>query len=132
MEIIESNVKRPLISLTSLIDVVFILLVFFMLASSFVNWNYIELGTTEQGSISVTSTEQSLITVGFDQQYQLNSVTMPLTSIVDIVKEQVRKQSDHPIIIQPIDDLPLQQLVIVLDTLGEFAASNISLVKNEN
>ncbi len=132
MEITESNVKRPLISLTSLIDVVFILLVFFMLASSFVNWNYIELGTIEQGSISTTSTEQSLIKVGFDKQYQLNNVTMPLTSIVSAVKDQVHKQSDHPIIVQPVDDLPLQQLVIVLDTLGEFASSNISLAKNEN
>ena len=37
--------KRPLISLTPLIDVVFILLVFFMLASSFLDWRSIDLST---------------------------------------------------------------------------------------
>ncbi|OOC09384.1 ExbD/TolR family protein, partial [Thioalkalivibrio halophilus] len=35
--------RRNLISLTPLIDVVFILLVFFMLASSFLDWRAVEL-----------------------------------------------------------------------------------------
>lgn len=38
-----SGRRRPLISLTPLIDVVFILLVFFMLASSFLDWRAIDL-----------------------------------------------------------------------------------------
>lgn len=37
--------RRAVISLTPLIDVVFILLVFFMLASSFLDWRAIDLGT---------------------------------------------------------------------------------------
>ena len=42
--------RRPLISLTPLIDVVFILLVFFMLASSFLDWRSIDLNAPAQAA----------------------------------------------------------------------------------
>ena len=42
--------KRPLVSLTPLIDVVFILLVFFMLATSFLDWRAIDLDAPVQAA----------------------------------------------------------------------------------
>lgn len=131
MNISESITKRPLISLTPLIDVVFILLIFFMLASSFIKWNFIELGIGEAESLSLNTDTQSIIKIGFEQQYQLNEKPMPLDDIISAIKEQVRKQVDHSILIQPTSDLPLQQLVLVLDALKDVGGANISLVKDD-
>ena len=60
--------RRPLISLTPLIDVVFILLVFFLLASSFLDWRAIDLsapaeaaaGASVQGALLVEVREEGL------------------------------------------------------------------------
>ncbi|MGH1438634.1 MAG: ExbD/TolR family protein [Cellvibrionaceae bacterium] len=131
MNIAEEKIKRPLISLTPLIDVVFILLVFFMLASSFTKWKFIELSVGEAESIPMDFAKQSLIRIDFDQRYQLNGQSMEIESIAEKVREQVRHKLDHPILIQPVNDLPLQQLTVVLDSIGEIAGPNISLVKDE-
>jgi len=131
MEISEKSRQRALISLTPLIDVVFILLVFFMLASSFVEWKFIDLGIKESKAVPLDLKSQSLITVNFDQEYTLNEKPLSLDAIVKRVKNQVRYQADHPVLIKPVNDLPLQQLVTVLDAIGEVAESNISLIKDE-
>ena len=131
MYIPEVSTKKSLISLTSLIDVVFILLVFFMLTSSFVRWNYIELGTSSQGAQEPLITEQSLIHVGFNQTYLLDSKPLSLALIKAQVEAAIKKDPKHPILIQPVDDLPLGELVLVLDEIGKVAASNIALVKEE-
>ena len=131
MYIPEVSTKKSLISLTSLIDVVFILLVFFMLTSSFVRWNYIELGTRSQGAQEPLLAEQSLIHVGFNQAYLLDNKPLSLALIKAQVVAAIKKDPKHPILIQPVDDLPLGELVLVLDEIGKVAASNIALVKEE-
>lgn len=132
MQISEPSAKKQLISLTSLIDVVFILLVFFMLTSSFVRWNYIELGTSNSDGNSSDSLVQSTIHIGFNQAYLLNGNSVSLDLILIHIQEQISLDNKHPILIQPVDDLPLQELVLVLDSIGEIAAKNISLIKEDS
>jgi len=131
MEIADTKKRKNLISLTPLIDVVFILLIFFMLASSFVEWKFFELGISESESLSINAEKQSVVVVGFDKEYLLNDSSMNLEQIVSNVKAQIRLQSDHIVLIQPATDLPLQQLVVVLEAIGEVAGKNISLIKDE-
>src|SRR3546814_18552679 len=59
--------RRRLISLTPLIDVVFILLVFFMLASSFVDWRAIVLDTPAAATRAGASEGALLVRVGRDR-----------------------------------------------------------------
>ena len=131
MNFSKSHTKRPLISLTPLIDVVFILLIFFMLASSFTEWEFIKLGLGEPESLPNVAKSQSLITVDFEARYTLNGEKLSLETIAHKINEQVRLQGDHPVLIKPVDDLPLQQIVTILDRIGEMAGANISLVKDE-
>jgi biopolymer transport protein ExbD len=132
MYIADNTKKKSLISLTSLIDVVFILLVFFMLSSTFIRWNYIELGTADTGDSTIKPTEQSVIHVNLNQQYQLNKQSMLLSAIIVKLKSKLQTNGNYPILIQPADDLPLQDLVIILDAVGAIAIDNISLIKEEN
>lgn len=129
MDIQETGNKRQLISLTPLIDVVFILLIFFMLASSFSNWQFIELQVGDGESIEKDLDTQSLIAVGFNQQYTLNEKAMSLSDIEKTIKNTLFKQQNHPVLIQPEENLPLQELMVVLESLGKVAGPNLSLVK---
>jgi|GEM_PF-215158 len=54
---------KKTISLTALIDVVFILLMFFMLTSTFIKWHKLELQTANAGSDSLVSEEKTQLVI---------------------------------------------------------------------
>ena len=123
--------KRSLVSLTPLIDVVFILLIFFMLASNFVDWQFIEFSIGESEEVTIDYKSTSVITLKPNDEYYLNDIKMELNSIVEIVRERCRKNINHPVIIQPDEQASLQSLVTVLDEINEFANENVSLARGK-
>jgi biopolymer transport protein ExbD len=123
--------KKSLISLTSLIDVVFILLIFFMLSSSFIQWNYITLGTGQSDEETSADNPQSLIRISENREYRLKKEITPLDTIIERVAQQIARNKNHVILVQADNEVVLQELVIVLDSLGKIAATNIALVKEE-
>ena len=131
MKISESHRQRNLISLTPLIDVVFILLIFFMLASSFVKWKFIQIALGEPEELPLNLKSQSLITVDFNEAYYLNEKKSSLDDIVAEVKSKIHQQRSHPVLVKPVNNLPLQQLIVALDALNAVAGTNLSLVKDQ-
>lgn len=131
MELIEDRRRRSLISLTPLIDVVFILLVFFMLASSFIDQRDIKLSIGESESIEINKTEQSIIKVGLNHHYVLNEKAMKLEHIIARLENQLHTNKNHLVLIQPDDQLPLQALVTIVDKIGKIAGNNMSLIRND-
>ncbi len=129
MQLAKSQRKHSLVSLTPLIDVVFILLIFFMLASSFAEWKFIELGVGKADEMRVDSRSTSTIELIPDGAYTLNDEEMEINEIISIVRERCRININHPIIIQPHDGVSLQSLVTILDQISEFADKNVSLAK---
>ena len=72
------------IGLTPLIDVVFILLVFFMLASSFLEWRALEIRIPTFGSASSDADEPLRVRVGLDGRGALVLPTTPGSMIARI------------------------------------------------
>ena len=123
--------KKSLVNLTPLIDVVFILLIFFMLASNFIRWNYIELSVGEVNELELDYDSISMITLHGNGLISLNEKTLTLKKIVSIVRNRVRVDINHPIIVQPEQGTTVQPLVDVLNQLQDFAGANISIAKSE-
>ncbi len=48
------------------------------------------------------------------------------------MREQVRNNIDHPIIVQPKEGTDVQAMVNVLNLLKDFAGNNISVAKPAN
>ncbi|MDX1606672.1 MAG: biopolymer transporter ExbD, partial [Candidatus Competibacterales bacterium] len=73
--------RRRIISLTPLIDVVFILLFFFMLASSFIQWRSIDLGLAgaEAGARPLAGTV--LVRIRADGSLDLNAAPVSLAEL---------------------------------------------------
>ncbi len=127
MQIVKIQRKRSLVRLTPLIDVVFILLIFFMLASSFAEWQFIELDVGQADEMRVDSRSTSTIKLISDEIFTLNDNEMGIAEIVSTVRERCRINIDHPIIIQPLEGVSLQSLVTILDQINEFADKNVIL-----
>ncbi len=66
--------RRQALSLTPLIDVVFLLLVFFMLASTFVRFSTVKIETAGAGNSQADRTKLALIHIGKDRAVLINGL----------------------------------------------------------
>ena len=125
-----SGRKRPLVSLTPLIDVVFILLVFFMLATSFLDWRAIDLDAPVQAAAGKASDNALLVEIR-GQDLRLAGETVSLVGLARRLKERLAEKPDQRLLIQPADRVPLQRTVTVLDRLKAAGAANLTLVGSD-
>ena len=124
--------KKSLINLTPLIDMVFILLIFFMLASNFVEWKYIELGVGETDELIVDHDQVSIVQITDNNRYYLNKIELSLDEVIAKIRHRVRMDVDHPVVVQPANNTSLQSMVNVLDRLQQFTGKNISIAKQKD
>ena len=77
--------SKRLISLTPLIDVVFILLVFFMLASSYLDWHSIGLSISSGKGAANSSQRAILISLGADGSLAVGSQLVGRSELVPLI-----------------------------------------------
>jgi biopolymer transport protein ExbD len=123
--------RRNLISLTPLIDVVFILLVFFMLASSFLDWRAIDLSPPVKAGGGAMIDGVLLVDVGTDS-LRLSGEAMELEALADRVGSQVSARPDRTVIIRPGAEVTLQRTILVLDRLRAAGVQDMSLVRGRD
>jgi biopolymer transport protein ExbD len=121
--------RKSLVNLTPLIDVVFILLIFFMLASNFIKWQSLELTVSEPEVMLIDDQILSVIQIYKNGNFSLNDEIMPLDQIIARVRERIMASKNHPVVIQPEKGSRVQLLVNTLDKLEITAGTNISLAK---
>lgn len=124
-----SGRRRALISLTPLIDVVFILLVFFMLASSFLDWRAITLDAPA-GAAAGSSAEGALLVEVRPDGLRLSGETVSLDALAARVAERVAATPDHRVVVKPAPGVALQDTVGVLDRLAAAGAADLTLVRD--
>lgn len=115
--------RRP--SLTPMIDVVFLLLVFFMLASRFGIDMTIPLGLAGGGS--GWSGPPRLIQVEADS-LALNGVVMEAQALAAALGELMQTPAD-PVILRAGGEADVQRLVEVMEALGRAGYANLVLVE---
>lgn len=121
--------RRSLISLTPLIDVVFILLLFFMLASSFLDLRSIVLDAPGEGRGTPSVEGALLVDVRLDGiRYAGQYVGMAeLSQRVRIV---LADTPDRRVLVRPAPGVKLQDTVRVLDALSSAGVRHLSLMES--
>jgi len=114
------------ISLTPLIDMVFILLVFFMLASSFLNWRAMPLNAGEPAGADNGPKGALLVQVRPDG-LRLAGHALALDAIAQRVAASLAETPGRRVLVEPAPGVPLQAAVTVLDRLAAAGARNLSL-----
>ncbi|PTQ74881.1 ExbD/TolR family protein [Celeribacter persicus] len=119
--------RKHRMSLTPMIDVVFLLLVFFMLASRFGSPAQLSL-TLGGGASQGYSGPPRLIRVGVED-LKLNGNIEGEEALLEHLKELVEGPDDI-VVLRPDDvEVPLQRLVSVMEWLGEAGFANLVLVE---
>ena len=115
--------RRP--SLTPMIDVVFLLLVFFMLAARFGQQGAVDVALAG-GDAPGWQGPPRLVEVAPDA-LRLNGVTRPEAALLDRLASLVEAPAD-PVLVQPVDGARLQRLVDVMALLEGAGFTNLAVV----
>ena len=114
------------ISLTPIIDVVFILLIFFMLATNFQSFNKTEIEiSNEAASVSQSDKKIFLIEFNKDSEFKLNGTIASLDSIKSDIISSKNNGDDLVVITKPLKGVDVQ---LVLSVLANLKSSNIENV----
>ena len=121
--------RRRLISLTPLIDVVFILLLFFMLASSYLDWRTIHLNAPTPAAAASTA-ETALLVEIRDGGLRLSGEAVTRNDLAMRLAERLERKPDQRVLVRPEDGVSLQDAVIVLDLISAAGVSDLSLIRD--
>lgn len=126
---LDTKRKKNLISLTPLIDVVFILLLFFMLSSTFTQWRKVDtplLGTEVVESTSTTKTRHQFVLKANDGTVWLGARQIGLEDSVSL-QEIVQSEPEALFLIDTEADVNLQSLLTLADQLKLHGAEKVSI-----
>lgn len=110
--------RRHSISLTPLIDVVFILLLFFMLATSFTDWRQISLATGTTATADDTAKPSVVVRVAPDGELQYAGHDYSIESLIPILVQKDKAGDLSAVVIRPAADTTLGPTVTTLDALA--------------
>lgn len=122
--------RRHSISLTPLIDVVFILLVFFMLATSFTDWRPITLATGTR-SAADASKPAAVIHVAVDGTLRYDDHSFGVRRLAARLFAAQHRGEISAIIVAPDDDTPLTATVDAIDALSGAGLNALSLATGQ-
>lgn len=121
----EQPVHRRAISLTPLIDVVFILLLFFMLSSTFTQWRQIDISAPSEADIDVKA-QRIIKLVNDDGKFTFEGKTFSANDIA-AVSGLVAQDDEAVYIIQVQAGLRTQSMINLLDTFKQAGADSVTL-----
>ena len=116
------------IGLTPIIDVVFILLIFFMLATNFQTFNKTDIALSKE-SASVAESEKKIFLIEFDNEgmFKLNDQPLELDQIKSQILTSKKEKEDYMVITKPAENVDVQLILSLIANLKASEINNINL-----
>lgn len=119
-------------NLTPLIDIVFLLLVFFMLTSHFVQDQAIDIDLPVADSGMAVEEENLLeLVINAEGQFLIDDHFVTAESLEGVLREKLRDRSDKQLRVRGDRGAPLGQAVTVLDAARKAGASGVDIVTEQ-
>ncbi|UTW10078.1 ExbD/TolR family protein [Marinobacterium rhizophilum] len=119
--------RRRAISLTPLIDVVFILLLFFMLSSTFTQWRQLDLAVPGTGAATPPA-QHPVRLLSDGGHFRLDGVEFDVQDSVALA-QHIRGQEQDLFVISADSGIATQAMVSLLDALKTAGARQLSLAQ---
>lgn len=127
--------KRPRIDIVPMIDVIFFLLVFFMLFTTFKTTPYgVDLQLPKATQVVKTQSVNILIHITSDGRLFLKDRPVSLDELKAQVKVQLEKKPDMTVVLKADENAKYKSLIQVMDAVSEVGGFNFALAaeKDEN
>ncbi len=132
--------QGPLITMTPMIDVLFILLIFFMVTSTFLDLDMIPLiggarpaaqSSPESLKAPAAETGSFLVRLGADGRTYVAGQAVDLVALTAMVSLRVAVRPSTPIMVLPSGSATTQSLVSLMDALTRAGARDVRVVRFE-
>jgi len=136
MNLQPGDTDEPDVNLTPLIDVVFLLLIFFMVSTTFEHQSRIQVELPEASAEPTTPEAESLeIIVDAQGRYFIGEeqvVNTQLKTLMGAIAKVVGERTDMPVIVRADANSPHQSVVTVLDATSQLGLTRISLATTKS
>jgi len=125
------------VNLTPLIDVVFLLLIFFMVSTTFTRESHLEINLPEASSAAAAITERVAIDVVISSEglYSVNGkplVNAQALTLRRAIMEEAGDARDIPFVITADGETPHQAVVTAMDVAGQLGFARLSITTRES
>ncbi len=134
IQLTQDNKPLTIFSYSSLTDIVLLLLVFFLLTSSFIITEGIKVSLPEAENTTATEQDQLVVALLNDGRIFLNNVEIPVDMFPGALKERLTDPEKQVIVLSSDADVPIERAVFVMDEAKGLGATRffISTTRKEN
>ena len=132
--------SRPplLITVVPMIDVLMILLIFFMVTSSYLNLNMVPAvqaddptGAESPPPATTTPVPTLLVRLGADGVAVIGGQSLDLDGLQSTVAERLQIAPDTPVVVLPSGAADTQSLIALMDRIAQAGATRVKIVRIE-
>ncbi len=129
------NKEELSLNLTPLIDIVFLLLIFFMVSTTFTKENHLSINLPEaDGEVSDAPKQMVEVLIDKDGQYSINGKSLISNKLITL-KQAIEKESKGdrslPFIITADAATPHESVVRAMDAAGQLGFSRLSITSKQ-
>ena len=128
MKVFAKKNKNIEFNIAPLIDIVFLLLIFFMLASEFTDFKTIDMATPINSDREIESSEPLLVKLSSDGKIKIKEVLIDFSSLEKKVINLKKNQTDTKVIISTPEKTEINLLMKVMDIIRIGGIDNIALI----
>ena len=119
--------NRPELLLTPLIDIIFLLVVFFIINTSFRQEKYIDVNLPESESAQDIQSDGIVLTIRADGTAAVNGEEVDWDGLVSRITEISRETGSRDVVIRGDENIPYSRAVAALDRVRLAGLESISL-----
>lgn len=127
--------EEPDVNLTPMIDVVFLLLLFFMVSTSFIHESSLKVNLPEATGEAMQEQQEPIdIVIQADGQFVVNGETLPVVSrdiLSQVLKNVAAGRDDPQIIISADANAEYQNIVTAMDTAQQLGFTRLTLATRQ-
>ena len=132
MALLTKKKKYIEINVAPLIDIVFLLLIFFMLTSEFTDFKTIDMISPNQSSTSIQKNDLPIIiNLSEDGLVEIDKTEIKLEDLSETIQMKLMNSKNKKIVISTLNETKINNLIIVVDTIRSLGIENIALITKE-
>lgn len=131
MEFSGHQLSKQELNVAPLVDIVFLLLIFFMLASSFIKPEAIDLMLEGDRSTTVVSEEPLIVRITTDGTIRLNGLRLSLAQLRTEISERIKGSETREVTIKAETTVSVQALVHLMDQIRRAGVNSLLLATPE-
>ncbi|MDB9762474.1 biopolymer transporter ExbD [Alphaproteobacteria bacterium] len=132
MQLFIKKKKNIEINVAPLIDIVFLLLIFFMLASEFTDFKTIDMVSPSQINKEINKSNLPIIIeLSENGNININNKEVKFNELPGIINKKLNNKKDNKVVVSTPTETKVNVLIKVVDTIRKLGIENIALITKE-